>query len=70
LQIRIERQQAKQISASPKHITLHLHNLPSAPKQVMQDAESLVFDWDSTSKILTTQLRGNSKSSNLIRVKW
>nr|WP_315467738.1 TIM-barrel domain-containing protein [uncultured Undibacterium sp.] len=70
LQIRIERQQAKQMSASPKHITLHLHNLPSAPKQVMQDAESLVFDWNSTSKILTTQLRGNSKSSNLIRVKW
>lgn len=70
LQIRIQQQQAKTKSASPKYITLYLHNMPSAPKQVMQDAESLVFDWNSTSKILTTQLRGNSKSSNLIRVKW
>jgi alpha-glucosidase (family GH31 glycosyl hydrolase) len=70
LQIRIQQQQAKPKLASPKHITLYLHNMPSAPKQVMQDAELLVFDWNSTSKILTTQLRENSKSSNLIRVKW
>jgi hypothetical protein len=70
LQIGIQQRHGKQSSLQDKRVTLIIHNLQNAPKQVMHGAIAMAFKWDATSKTLEVPLNENAKSSNLIRVNW
>jgi alpha-glucosidase (family GH31 glycosyl hydrolase) len=70
LQIGIQQRHGKQSSVQGKRVTLIIHNLQNAPKQVMHGTKAVGFEWDAPSKTLSVPLSENAKSSNLIRVNW
>ncbi|MBC3831451.1 DUF4968 domain-containing protein [Undibacterium amnicola] len=70
LQIQLRQQNGRKMKALNKQIALYVHNVEQVPQQVTLDGKTVKFDWDSSRKLLTAQVRGSAKSANLIRVNW
>lgn len=70
LRIQLKQQHGRHLAAQNKQITFYLHNVLRAPLQITHDAKNVDYAWDATTKVVKVQVRGNAKSSNLIRVNW